>query len=115
MNWKTPADLNLSQSQIDEIAEKLWHEANATASKRCPDCGVHIGQQHLEDCDVARCTKCGMQAISCDEHLDSPKDIWEGLWPGTEECYRRKLIAFYGSWSFDYDELAIIKAKSNVV
>lgn len=37
-------------------------ESNPT----CPDCGVAVGEQHLECCDVERCPRCGLQFISCD-------------------------------------------------
>ena len=32
----------------------------------CGDCGCHVGEQHLENCDIERCPCCGMQLISCD-------------------------------------------------
>ena len=32
----------------------------------CGDCGCHVGEQHLEYCDVERCPRCGMQFITCD-------------------------------------------------
>ncbi len=32
----------------------------------CGDCGCHIGEQHLECCDIERCPRCGGQFISCD-------------------------------------------------
>ena len=32
----------------------------------CGDCGCHVGEQHLENCDIERCPCCGLQFISCD-------------------------------------------------
>jgi hypothetical protein len=31
----------------------------------CRDCGVKLGQYHVENCCVERCPKCGGQAIAC--------------------------------------------------
>ena len=55
--------------------------------RACGDCAVEPGQPHQDGCDVARCTVCGWQRISCD-HGSSDAGwghIWTGRWPGDEE------------------------------
>lgn len=98
--WKTTTEMGLTQPQIEEIVEKLWEQRKSL--RNCPDCGVNPQQEHLDGCDVAHCTECGIQRIQCDEH--NIPDIWSGIWPGVKECYEQKLIA-YGSggegWIFD--------------
>ena len=31
----------------------------------CGDCGVHVGEKHLDMCDIERCPACGLQFITC--------------------------------------------------
>jgi hypothetical protein len=52
----------------------------------CPDCGCAVGQPHQEDCDVERCSVCGIQRVSCGgcEGHDPLVSVWSGQWP-TEE------------------------------
>lgn len=100
----TPEQLGLNQQQIDEICEKLWKEESLI---NCGDCGVAPGERHLDGCDVVRCTVCGGQLLACD-CKDGEPDIWTGLWPGTKECYEKKLICFdtcldLNRWCFDYN------------
>lgn len=47
---------------------------------QCPGCKTGLGQPHLGACDVARCSVCGGQAISCDCPGDPSPTRWDGLW-----------------------------------
>ena len=110
--WKSPADMGLSSDEIEKIAEDLWRKET---KQKCGDCGVEPGSQHEDGCDIARCTMCGTQAIQCDEHLDAPMEIWDGLWPGTKECYENKLITFGGDkWCFDYNTYTVMRLSKNI-
>lgn len=76
---------------------------------RCPDCGVPPGTSHLEGCDVERCSACKGQRLQCDCKGHDPNiSKWDGIWPGTEECYERGWFArtnegptdpAYGYWA----------------
>lgn len=53
---------------------------------RCFDCGVLPGVPHEDGCDIARCTSCGDQWLSCGhrEHGVGGGAIWSGWWTGRE-------------------------------
>ena len=42
-----------------------WYEGSDNCGV-CPDWGTHMGDQHLDGCDLERCPKCKGQLISCD-------------------------------------------------
>jgi hypothetical protein len=61
--------------------------------RNCPDCGVEVGQAHIDDdldggCDIARCQMTGLQRLMCDLEHDCGQDRWTGWWPGLPECER---------------------------
>jgi hypothetical protein len=68
--------------------------------KKCPDCGVEPGQTHSPGCDVERCSICKGQAISCGCTKKQKSQIWDGEWPGTQECIERGWYAVenQGRW-----------------
>jgi hypothetical protein len=69
-------------------------QAGAMIRDCCPDCGVSLGRNHREGCDVERCPHCGGQALGCvgfDPH-DPRRQVWDGKWPGEGDCER---LGFY--------------------
>jgi len=108
----TPKQKGLFSAQIDEICERLFKEAQEMGGY-CGDCGVPSMTKHEENCDIAKCTSCGLQRLSCFCE-DGDSDIWEGLWPGIKDCYELKMICFdtaTGEWCFDLNEWARIQMK----
>jgi len=107
--WISIYKFGIPADQIDEIAERLIAKEKADATQTCPDCGVKPGKNHIDGCDVARCTTCGGQAISCG-HTHENKDEWTGIWPGTLEALEQRLICCWDydrNWRADLNELAI--------
>ena len=112
----TAEELKLSQNEIDRIVEELWEERfHPSGDNSCHDCGVDPGEVHEMGCDVAHCLNCGSQTIfadCCEEPLNGQ---WSGIWPGVDECYKKKYICFdvyrltseeYIGWCFDLNRLA---------
>lgn len=105
--------ITLSQSDIDSICKRLYETEKHNSKRKCPDCGVKPNTQHVEGCDVARCTKCGGQRLGCGCRGGKP-DEWTGLWPGYQEAYENKLIRFepiLGDFMFDLNAVAMLESK----
>lgn len=106
--WTEISKFGLSDKEIQTIADDLIAKEKAEATQTCHDCGVKPGNVHDENCDVARCTKCGGQRLSCDCE-DGDGDVWTGIWPGTLEALEQKLICCWDgdkNWRADLNELA---------
>lgn len=53
-----------------------------TNINKCPDCGVVVGQPHINKCCVELCSFCGYQRITCNcERHDPMASVWTGEWP----------------------------------
>ena len=91
-----------------ELLKSLF---DAATSKKgpCRDCGARIGKPHENGCDVARCTICGGQDLSCNcGKKKRPMEIWDGVWPGVRTAYQEKLVCHGpdGVPIFDLNEVA---------
>ena len=107
--WNSIHKFGVSDKEIQEIADRLIKEEKEGDKPNCHDCDVEPGKQHEENCDVARCSTCGGQRLSCDCE-DGGEDIWTGIWPGTIEALEQNLICCWGDtkeWRADLNELAI--------
>jgi hypothetical protein len=105
-----------------ELLNRIYLKSIKDSHKRlCPDCGVKKEEKHHINCDVARCLKCGGQKLSCGCR-GGYGDVWEGMWPGTKECWKKKYVAIWvgggpfdsGEPIFDYTRLAAEKMKPSV-
>ena len=107
--WNSIHKFGLTEEEISDINEQLWVEERKNSDKPCHDCGCAVGDVHEWGCDVARCTKCGGQELSCNCGKQIHRDVWDGMWPGTKECYEQKLICCWDDskeWTYDFNELA---------
>jgi hypothetical protein len=94
-------------------------------NRPCRDCGVDLGEAHIPGCDVPRCLQTGIQALQCDGYYEpsgrrvcdcadedddgylvhvcglEPHEcdgqVWDGCWPGTEECVEYGLYSYFDS------------------
>jgi hypothetical protein len=46
--------------------EQSWQQANLGAPEHCRDCGVRLGEFHLNHCCIEACAQCGGQLINCE-------------------------------------------------
>jgi hypothetical protein len=63
----------------------VTEDIDAVISAYCHCCAAAPGEQHDIHCDVARCTECGNQFISCGCRRGHAS-VWTGEWPGKAEC-----------------------------
>ena len=63
-------------SQVKKVM-KTMKTKNKKEKNTCPDCGVKIGEYHLDGCDWVECDNCGDQLLTCE--CDNPTNkIWNG-------------------------------------
>ena len=104
--WNSIHKFGFTKEDIDNICKDLLEKEEIR--EHCPDCGVKVNEPHDEFCDVARCSICGGQRLSCGCEEES-EDIWEGYWPGTKDCLEQQLICCWDDskeWVADLNELA---------
>jgi len=81
----------------------------------CHDCGVSIGEAHLDGCDCARCPECGGQRLTCFHHEDNQTPvIWTGYWPGEQECIEFGWACKWANHEWEQCEVNDPEARANL-
>lgn len=77
----------------------------------CPDCGVNIGEQHIDGCDWAVCLSTMQQRLSCDCG-NCGEEVFDGVSIYAKVAYKYKLVVFdCGSIYFDLNKAAELAQK----
>lgn len=64
----------------DTFAEESKVDDGKTDWDKCLDCGVKVGQYHLDKCDVEECSQCGGQYLTCECEGEIKRLPWSGEW-----------------------------------
>lgn len=67
--WKRNASW---RREITEEFEARWLGG---LKRPCHDCGIVVGEVHLEGCDYEACPSCGGQYICCDCRRDEDYEV----------------------------------------
>ena len=110
--WNSIHKFGYTKEKINEVVKELLKE---NPRDHCPDCGVLIGENHIEECDVAQCSICGKQRLGCGCQ-DGDGGKWDGFWPGTKDALEQQFICCWNDskkWMPDFNELAIKNQEKN--
>lgn len=79
-----------------------------TSQNTCPDCGVTVGQPHVNECDIERCSVCGNQRITCNcEEHDPVASAWTGEWTDFLPTYKDDDPAIYAKANINGREIRL--------